>query len=51
MFRRAHEPRAGLGGDARHGPLLEGRDQGVLGKFLRQADVAHDMCQAGDQPG
>ena len=35
-----HEPGARVVRDARLGPLLEGRDEGVLGELLGQADVA-----------
>ena len=45
-----HEPGARVVRDARLGPLLERRDQRVLGEVLGEADVAHDG-QPGDQPG
>jgi hypothetical protein len=51
MLRGAHEPRARLVGDARVGPLLESRDERILRELLREADIANDPGETGDQPG
>jgi hypothetical protein len=51
MLRGAHQPRARLVGDTRVGPLLERRDERVLRELLREADVADDPGETGDQPG
>jgi hypothetical protein len=51
MFCGPHQPRARLVRDARRGPLLERGNQRVLRELLRQADVADDPRQAGDQSG
>jgi hypothetical protein len=45
-----HEPGARTVRDARLGPPLERRDQGVLRQLLGEADVAHDAREAGDEP-
>ena len=44
-----HEPGGGLFGDAFFGPALEGGDEGVLGEFFGDADVAGDAGDAGDE--
>jgi len=51
MLRGCHEPGAGVIRHARLGPLLEGRDECVLREILGEPDIAHDPCQAGDEPG
>ncbi len=50
VLRGGHEPGARIVGDTRFGPALEGRDQGILREVLGEADIAHDPCEAGDQP-
>ncbi len=50
-FRRGHEPRAGIPRNARLGPLLERRHQGVLGEVFGRSDIPHDPCQAGNHGG
>ena len=45
-----HEPRARIAWNALVLPLLEGVDQGFLGEFLAQADVAYVPSQTGHQP-
>ena len=49
MFRRLHEPRAGLVGNALVRPLLERCHERVVGKLLGLADVAHDSGEARDE--
>ena len=51
VFRRGHEPGARVVRDARLGPLLERRDERVLGELLGKTDVAHDPRETGDEPG
>ena len=51
VLRGAHQPGAGLVGNARPRPLFQGGHQRVLRQFLGKTDVAHDPCQAGDEPG
>jgi hypothetical protein len=50
VLRRRHEPRAGVVGHARLGPLLERRHERVLRELLGEADVAHHAREAGDDP-
>jgi len=45
------QPGTRVRGHTGSGPLLQGRDQGVLGQFLGQADVAGVAGQRGDQAG
>jgi hypothetical protein len=45
-----HQPRTGFFWNARHGPSLEGRQQGVLRQLLGQRHIAQHPRQAGDQP-
>ncbi len=45
---RLHQPGAGVVGDARLRPALEGGDERVLRQLLGEADVAHHAHQAGD---
>jgi hypothetical protein len=33
------------------GPLLECRDQRILGELLRKTDIADDPRETGDEPG
>src|SRR5262245_3854550 len=49
MFRRRHKPGAGLVGEAGLGPLLESRDQRVLGEFFGDRDVAYHAGETGDK--
>ncbi len=49
MLGRGHEPGARIVRDTRLGPPLERCHERVLGEILRQADVAHDPRQAGDE--
>ena len=49
MLRGGHEPRAGIVRNAGPRPLLERRDEGVLGEFLGEADIADDPRQSGDE--
>ena len=51
MLGGGHEPGTGLLGNSRLGPLLERRDQRVLGKLLGDADVAHHAREPGDELG
>ena len=46
-----HQPGRGVVGDAVARPLLEGRDQGVLGEILGQRQVAGQPRQRADEPG
>ena len=46
----SHEPRSRFVRNARHGPLLERNDQGVLCKLLRQPDVVHHPRKTADDP-
>ena len=45
MFRRCHQPGARIVRDPRLRPPLQRRDEGVLGKLLRQTEVANDPRQ------
>src|SRR5262249_1251421 len=49
LLRGRHEPSAGLVGNARLGPLLECGDERILSKLLRNADVADDPREPGDE--
>ena len=49
MLRARHQPSAGPFRDARFGPLLERRDEGLLRQLLGNADVAHHAGETGDQ--
>ncbi len=49
MLGGGHEPRAGIVRNAGPRPLLERRDEGVLGQFLGEADIAHHPRQSGDE--
>src|SRR5947207_418823 len=51
MLRRRHEPRARIVRDARLGPLLERGDERILREVFRDADVADDARQTGDESG
>ena len=46
-----HEPGARVVRDTLRGPLLERRDERVLGEILGEAHVADDASQPGDEPG
>ena len=46
---RLHQPGARVARDAGRRPLLEGRDERVVGEILGRAEVAHQAHQAGDQ--
>src|SRR5205807_9785486 len=48
MFRGGHEPGTGILGNARLWPLLKRGNEGVLGQFLGDADVAYDARESGD---
>jgi hypothetical protein len=48
--RGGHEPGARVVRDARLRPLLERGDERVLRELLREADIAHDSRETGDQP-
>ena len=48
VLRGGHEPGARVVRDARLGPPLECRDERVVRQVLRQADVAHDAREPGD---
>ena len=48
---RGHEPGARIVRDPARGPTFQGRDEGVLGQVLGQADVAHYPGETGDEPG
>ncbi len=48
---RGHQPPGGVGGDAVLRPLLQGRDQGVLGQVLGQADVPGHPGERRDEAG
>ena len=45
----AHQPGARPLRDARLGPLLQRRHEGVLGQLFGQTHVAHDVGEAGDE--
>ena len=47
MFRGGHEPGTGILGNARLWPLLKRGNEGVLGQFLGDADVAYDARESG----
>ena len=49
MLRGGHEPGAGIFRDARFGPLIERRNEGLLREVLGDADVAHHAGETGDQ--
>src|ERR1700690_1622476 len=49
MLGGGHEPGAGVVRYAGLGPLLKGRDQGVLREIFGEADIAHDSREAGDE--
>ena len=51
VLRSGHQPRTGIVRNAGRGPPLERRDQRVLRQILRQADVADDPGERGDQAG
>src|SRR5439155_21321506 len=51
MLRGAHEPAGRVVRHAGLRPLLEGRDQRVLGQLLGEADITHDAGEAGDELG
>jgi hypothetical protein len=46
-----HEPGARVLRDAGLGPLLERRDERILGEILGEAHVADNASQPGDEPG
>jgi len=50
-LRGGHQPGARVVGNARLGPPLERGDQRVLRQVLRQADVARQAREPGDEPG
>src|SRR6185369_8197676 len=47
---RSHQPRSGLFGNTFVGPLLKGRNQRVLCKFLGDADIASDASYGSNEP-
>lgn len=49
MLRGAHEPGAGIVRHSRLGPFLERDDERVLREILREADVADNAREAGNQ--
>jgi hypothetical protein len=49
MLGGGHQPGARIVRDARLRPLLESGDQGILCQVFRDADIAHDPRQAGDE--
>ncbi len=49
VLRRGHEPGARISRNARCRPLLERRDERVLGQILGNADVAHDPRESGNE--
>jgi hypothetical protein len=51
MFRRGHQPRAWIQGDAGFRPLLERGNKRVVGEVLRESYVADDSREAGNEPG
>src|SRR5581483_7781609 len=51
MFRRSHEPCAGIFRNARFGPLFQCDHQSVLRKFFRDTDISYDASQPGNQAG
>ena len=51
MLRGNHQPGARLLGHARHRPLLECGNEGVLCELLSGPDVADAASQPGDEPG
>ena len=51
MLGGPHEPRSRIARDAGLGPLLERSHEGVLSEILGDADVSHDTCEPGDEPG
>ena len=51
IFRRRHEPRAGVSGDARRGPLFERSDERVVSEIFGEADVADDARERRDDFG
>jgi hypothetical protein len=51
MLRRSHQPCTGVIRDPRLGPLLEGRDKGILRKFFGKTDIAQHAREAGDDTG
>ena len=49
-LRGSHQPCPGIVRHARLRPLVERREQRVLGKVFRESDVAHDSREPGDEP-
>ena len=50
VLRRGHEPGARVARNARRRPLLERRDECVLGQILGNADVAHNPRKPSNEP-
>ncbi len=48
---RGHEPGAGIPGNPRLGPLLQGGDEGILGELFGQVQVPHHPQEPCDEPG
>src|SRR6266849_3270039 len=51
MLGGGHEPGTWVLRDTRLLPLLERGDEGILGKILGKADIAHDPNETADEPG
>lgn len=51
VFGRAHQPDAGIARHARLRPLLQRRDQRILRQILGDTNIAHNACEASDEPG
>ncbi len=51
MFGGRHEPGAGVIGDARLGPLLEGGNKGALRKIFGETHIADKAREGRDQSG
>ena len=51
MFSDGHKPGTRILGNARVRPLLERGNEGVLGEFFRDPDVAYDSSQPGNDAG
>src|SRR6185436_15352580 len=49
VFRRRHEPCAGIAWDAGLGPLLECGNQSVVREIFCQPDITDDASEAGDE--
>jgi hypothetical protein len=51
MFRGGHEPGTRIIWDARLGPAFERGEERVLGELFREADIANDASEPGNNFG